>query len=275
MIVDITPYHEIHESENAIIEADNTTDLDIYFDTICASADSYNESVAEDLKNVKDRVISVADLWKQWKKSTESFVNHKWIYRYVDEKQKNFIKKHYDNLCAENINYSTYKRSFATICKFFGIPMNTVVIENMGFSKDKQDKNKDIVSLQYSKGLVKVTIPDGIKLIHSTTAEFDAIRPVFRSKIPGKYMYPSMRCYFTCVKAIDNNKAGLEGQKTHKYTPKQPIRYAYIDPACSEFKYNAVYVESETPIPVEDLKTFQEKVSSNIKEKFGFNKKGE
>lgn len=267
MIVDISPYHKT--SENSIIEADNTTDMDIFLDVICASADCYNESV---IKDIKEKAISVTDLWKQWMKSTNSFVNHKRVHRYVNDTQKEFVKKHYDNLCAENVNYSSYKRSFAIICRFFGVPMNAIVIENMEFAKDKQDKNQDIVTLQYSKGLVKITIPEGIKLIHSTTAEFDAIKPVFRSKIPGKYMYPNRRCYFTCIKAIDNNKAGLEGKKTHKYTPKQHIKYAYIDPACSEFRYNAVYVESDIPIPVEDMNSFREKVSTEIKNKLGLRK---
>lgn len=274
-VVDVTPKvftessieeEEIYVNEEAIIETDNTTDMDVFLDTICASADCYNESAIDD---IKEKIISVSDLWKQWKKYTNSFVKHKWIYRYVDEKQKAALQKHYDVLCAEKTNYSSYKRSFAAVCKFFGLPTNTIILENMVFAKDKQDKDQEIVSVKFSKGVARVRIPDGIQLIHSTTADFNQMIPAFRSKTVGKYMYPTKRCFFTCIKVIDNNKAGMEGQKTHKYTPVNPIKYAYIDPTYSEFSQNAVYVETDQPIPVTDFKTWKDKVAS----KFNFGKK--
>lgn len=263
-IVDVTHQHiseETYVNEEAIIEADSTTDMDVFLDTICASADCYDESAIQDIKQT---VINISDLWKQWRKYTNSFVKHKWLYRYVDEKQKVNLQKHYDTLCAEKTNYSTYKRSFGAVCKFFGLPTNTIILENMVFSKDKDDKEQDIVAVKYSKGVAKVTIPEGIRLIHSTTAEFDQMIPAFRSKTVGKYMYPTKRCFFTCIKTIDNNKAGMEGQKTHKYTPKTPIRTAYIDPTYSDFAQNAVYVETDQPIPVMDYRSLKDKISSKL-----------
>ena len=139
-IVDVTHQHiseETYVNEEAIIEADSTTDMDVFLDTICASADCYDESAIQDIKQT---VINVSDLWKQWRKYTNSFVKHKWLYRYVDEKQKANLQKHYDTLCAEKTNYSTYKRSFGAVCKFFGLPTNTIILENMVFSKDHDDK---------------------------------------------------------------------------------------------------------------------------------------
>ena len=266
-VIDVTQleYPGEYVNEEAVIEADNTTDMDIFLDTICASADCYNESAISDIKN---RVSNVSDLYKQWKKYTNTFVKHKWIHRYINEKQKAALQKHYETLRAEKVNYSTYKRSFAAICKFFGLPTNTIIIENITFSKDRQDREQDIVSVGYSKGLVKVTIPEGIRLIHVTPVDVDELKPSFRSKVVGKYLYPTKRVYFTCIKVIEDNKAGLEGKKSNKYTPKTPITTAYIDPACSEFSYNAVYVETDTPIPVEKFSTFKDK----IKDKLSFNK---
>lgn len=267
-IVDITPSQisidEEYINEEAIIETDNTTDMDIFLDTICASADCYNESFISD---IKQSVTNVSDLWKQWQKYTNTFVKHKWIYRYVNEKQKAQLQKHYDVLCAEKTNYSTYKRSFAAVCKFFGLPTNTIILENMVFGKDSRDKDQDIVSVKYSKGVAKVKIPEGIKLIHSTTADFTEMIPAFRSKTVGKYMYPTKRCFFTCLKVIENNKAGMEGQKTHKYTPKTPITTAYIDPTYSDFSSNAVYVETDQPIPVVDFRTLKDKIMSKFSKK--------
>lgn len=257
-IVDVTPC-----KEEAIIEADSTTDMDFYLDTFCASADCYNESTIDDIKKT---VINVSDLWKQWQKYTKTFVKHKWIYRYVTEKQKEAIKKHYDVLCNEKTNYSTYKRSFAAVCKFFGLPNNTIILENIVFKKDSQDKDQDIVAVRYSKGVAKVIIPDGIRLIHSTPVDITELKPAFRSKTVGKYMYPTKRVFFTCIKAIEANKAGLEGKKTNKYTPKTPIKVAYIDPTYTDFSSNSVYVETETPIPVENYKTLMERLSSTVKQ---------
>lgn len=263
MIVDISrPY----VNEEAIIEADSTTDMDVFLDTICASADCYDESAIADLKQYTQ---NVSDLWKQWSKYTNSFVKHKWIYRYVNEKQKAQLQKHYDILCDEKTNYSTYKRSFGAIAKFLGLPTNTIILENIVFSKDKQDKEQDIIAVKYSKGVAKVTIPDGIHLIHTTMIDFDQMIPAFRSKTKGKYLYPSKRCFFTCIKSISSNKAGLEGQKLHKYTPKNPIKVAYIDPTYTDFGSNSVFVETDNPIPVEDYYTFIDK----LKEKLPFGKK--
>ena len=49
---------------------------------------------------------------------------------------------------------------------------------------------------------------------------------------------------------IKPTKAGLEGQKLTRYTPKQEIKTAYIDPTYADFGSGSVYVETETPIPV-------------------------
>lgn len=257
--------------DTEIIEASNYTDIDLYLDTFCGSADCYNESVIDDFK---DKVISVKDLWDQWKKSTKSFVKHKWIYRYVNDKQKAQLEKHYEVLKNQDTNYSTYKRSFAAICKFVGLPTDTIILENVIFKKDDVDKEMNIMAVKYSKGKVKVTIPDGVKLIHTHVAndgvKIDNLIPAFRSKTVGKYMYPSKRCFFTCIKPINNNKAGMKGA-VNKYTPKQPITTAYIDPTYPDFGSNSVYVETDIPIPMENYKTSLEKTMLNLKSKMNSN----
>ena len=191
---------------------------------------------------------------EQWKKVTDRFVKHKWIYRYIDDRQKEQLEKHYAKLTDEKTSYSVYKRSFNAICKFMGIPNDKVIIENMVFTKDKKDKEQWEIALKYSKGLAKVSIPDGVRLIHVSPVEgIKELIPSFRSKTKGKYMYPSKRIFFTIAKDIRPNKAGLEGQKTYRYTPKKDIKNAYIDPTYADFGSGAVYVETDSPIPVEIL----------------------
>lgn len=207
-----------------------------------------DESIVDD---VKKKVIDTKDLWDQWRAVAKTFVKHKWIYRYINDKQKEQLEKHYEVLCNENTNYSSYKRSFNFVCKFMGLPNDKVILENMTFTRDKEDKEQWEVAVKYSKGLVKVKIPEGVRLIHvSPAAGIDALIPAFRSKTKGKYMYPSKRVFFTVGKDIKPTQAGLEGQKTSRYTPKEDITTAYIDPTYSEFKSGAVYVETDRPIPV-------------------------
>lgn len=244
------------DNKEPIQEASNYTEMDTFLDVLCCNADCYNESVISDIKK---SIINVSDLWKQWTKNAKSFVKHKWIYRYVTQEQKERLEKHYEVLKAEKTNYSSYKRSFATICKFLGLPTDQIILENVVFKKDNVDKDQDIIAVRYSKGKIKVNIPEGINLIHAHVAsdgvKIDNLIPSFRSKTVGKYMYPSKRCFFTCIKAIDGNKANIQG-KTNKYTPKTPITAVYIDPTYSDFSSNSVYVETDTPIPVVTYRSF-------------------
>lgn len=206
------------------------------------------------IDDIKQNLINLNDLRLQWKKVADKFVKHKWIYRYIDDKQKKQLEQHYANLTDDGVYYSTYKRSFNFICKFMGLPSDQVIIEDLIFTKDKQDKEQWEISLRYSKGFAKVLIPDGIRLTHvSPVHNIKELIPTFRSKTKGKYMYPNKRIFFTVARDIKPTQAGLEGQKLKKYTPKEDIKFAYIDPTYSDFSSGAVYVDTEAPIPVETI----------------------
>lgn len=204
--------------------------------------------------DAKSKIVNTKDLWDQWRKAASHFVKHKWIYRYIDDAQKQKLEHHYEILCNENTNYSSYKRSFQYICRFMGLPSTGIIIENIIFAKDKQDKDQWEIACKYSKGLIKVKIPDGINLIHvSPVSGIKELIPAFRSKTKGKYMYPSKRIFFTVAKDIKAKQAGLEGKKTSRYTPKEKFTTAYIDPTYSEFSSGAIYIETDKPIPVENF----------------------
>lgn len=205
--------------------------------------------------DIKKKMVDMDDLKAQWKKAADKFVKHKWIYRYIDDKQKENLEKHYEKICDEKTPYSVYKRSFNAICKFMGLPADIVIIENMVFDHDRVDKEQWKMSVRYSKGLVKVRIPEGVQLLHVSPVEgITALEPSFRSKVKGKYMYPKKRVFFTVAKEMRSIKAGLEGKKkTYLYTPKTPITTAYIDPTYSDFTFKSIYIETDNAIPVESL----------------------
>lgn len=224
---------------------------------------SYDESVVDDIKK---KVQNTKELRVQWKAVADKFVKHVWIKRYINEKQKEQLLKHYQNLTDENVSYNKYKSSFNFIAKFMGLPHDKIIIEDLKFVKDNKDKEQEIVSLRYSKGLAKVTIPEGIRLIHvSPASDIKELNPAFRSKLKGRFMYPSKRCFFTVAKDIQANHAGLEGKKLSRYTPKSEIRTAYIDPTYADFGSGSVYIETDVPIPVINFDNMMRNIVNKFK----------
>lgn len=225
------------------ITLDNTKEL---------SDDILTEGIIE---NIKQKFTDLKELKNQWKKVSDKFTKHEWIYRYITPKQEEMIKKYYDMLTSEDVTYGQYKRAFAFICKFMGIPKDKVIIENLVIQHDKKDPDKNRVAVRYSKGLARVNIPDDTRLTHISPADnIQELNPTFRSKVKGKYMYPSKRIFFTVAREIKKKQAGLEGKKLTKYKTKQNYSVAYIDPTYSDFKSGSVYIPSDSPIPVEKVK---------------------
>lgn len=227
-------YTEVHETNDAI------------------NIEKLFEAAA--LASIKQNIIDVNELKAQWKKVANKFAKHVWIYRYIDDKQKEALSKHYAVLTDDNCYYSSYKKSFKAICKFVGLPADSVILENVLFTKSKKDDAMYEISVKYSRGSAKVQIPEGIELIHASPVEgIKELIPSFRSKVKGKYMYPTKRVFFTVTKQIKKTQAGLEGKKLYQYTPKTNITEAYIDPTYADFKQGSVYIETETAIPVQTL----------------------
>lgn len=218
----------------------------------------FEESVIDDVKTaVKDTLDKhnkTKSLKEEWKRYLESFSSKLTIKRYIkDDRQKQMLMKYYNMITKEDANYAEYKRAFNFFCNFMGLPKNGIIIENIKFVKDSKEKDQDIIALRYSKGIAKVKIPEGFNLIHASPAkDISALNPTFRSKVKGKYMYPTKRVYFTIMKDIKANKAGIHTQ-VYKYTPKGKFTYAYIDPACTDFSMRAVFINTDKPIPVENF----------------------
>ena len=230
--------------------------IDFSDERIYTNPDIIDEALIEApkaAKNLKDNLADLKDLKNQWKKVADSFTMHKWIYRYIkDDKQEEMLKKHYDNICKEDISYGDYKKSFNFLCQFFGIPNKGVIIEWITFDKDKEDKEQKKISIRYSRGQAKVNIPEEFRLVHTSPVDnISELIPAFRSKTKGKFLYPSKRIFFTVEKNINPFKYGVSKKtKLTKYTPVNKILTAYIDPTYAIFKERSVYVETDKPIPV-------------------------
>ena len=228
------------------------------------------------INSIDHKLKTTKELKDQWKSVADKFVKHKWIYRYINDKQKEQLEKHYAVLCDENTNYSTYKRSFAAIAKFMGLQNDNIILETIIFEKDKEDKEQWKMSVRYSKGRVKVNIPEGVRLIHVSPADnIRELNPSFRSKLSGRFLYPSKRCFFTVAKEIKPKQAALEKTKTVRYTPSTEIKSAYIDPTYSDFGSGSVYIETDSPIPVQNFDTFLQKLFKKIDSKFNRTKEEE
>lgn len=206
---------------------------------------------------VAKHYTDIKELKTQWRQAANKFYTHVWVKRYIDSKQKERLNYYYEILTAKDSNYHEYKKGFNYICKFMGLPNKGIVLENIIFTKDKKRKDQDIIAVMYSKGLVQVRIPEDVSLVHiSPVPNLSSLRPSFKSKRAGRYLYPSKRIYFTVellTGEIDPDKAGLVGKQTHKYIPKEHISTAFIDPTYKSMKDGSVYVETDKDIPVTEI----------------------
>ena len=219
----------------------------------------------------KKNQINMAELKKQWEAVADKFVTSVWLKRYINEKQKEMLEKYYKNLVDDNVTYSDYKKSFNFMAKFFGLPSKTIIIEDLQFHYDEKDKEQFVAALRYSKGQAKVQIPEGVSLIHIAPVDgITELKPSFRSKKKGMFMYPSYRVFFTIAKDIKSNKAGLSSaNRLYRYRTTKDIKEAYIDPTYNKFQDGSVYIETETPIPVERYDKWLEKFFNNIQKSLG------
>lgn len=233
--------------------------------------EAYDETVADiipgsgEISTIKNHIEKINDLKNQWKKVSDKFTMHKWIYRYIkDDKQEEMLHKYYDILCDEEnaatgSKYTQYKKAYNFICNFFGIPNKGSIIEWMTFGKDKVDKGQKKISIRYSRGLAKVHIPDDMLLYHTSPAKgITELIPTYKSKTKGKFFYPSKRIYFTVQKKINPFKYGMgtnkfisiSSSKLYKYTPAKEITQVFIDPTYAMFSERSVYIDTDSPIKV-------------------------
>ena len=172
----------------------------------------------------------------------------------------------------ESNKYSEYKRYFDEVCKLAMISPEGLIIQRYDFKKGKEDNN--YVLITYSNTRQKIQIPNGSSLYHITTNVNTTIHeliPAFQGKAAQGYLYSTPRVYFTIKKDMPLMFADITAsQKTRMYKCKENIRVAYVDPSVPNFKFGAVYVETQFPIKVEEVKPVKKEVAKESSEDIEF-----
>ena len=172
----------------------------------------------------------------------------------ITEEEYNQMKDCIERMRTEE-KYQNYKKAFDEFCKFCHIVPDGVIIKTYTLSKNK-DGDTYTLEVDYSENTKKITLPEGTELYH--LSKVDGIKeliPQFRGKSAKGYLYDKPRIYLTIRKNMPKFLADYKANETvYKYKVTQPIREVYVDPLVYTNLQGAVYVETNTPIPVEELK---------------------
>lgn len=142
------------------------------------------------------------------------------------------------------------------------IPTDQCIIQKYKLTKG-DSPNKNHVYVKYTNTRQRIAIPNGCSLYHnSITNNIKELIPSFQGKSSKGYFYSSPRVYLTIRKDMPILCADIKvREKNFLYKVKENIRFAYVDPLITSYKYGAVYVDTKFPIPVENVKS-----DNNVKE---------
>lgn len=232
-----------------------------------------DELVEESFKSIKkfknDTSAKIADKVRSYLSKENIEKNFKNINKKISNRvtklfpctkeEKEEIYKHFDVCRKEKVSFSDYDKNFKKLCSLLGISSNDTILEYM-FVKEKPSEKTDgkyIIEFRYSSSKkIPFIIPNGSILIHkSPLADLKVLKPTFKSKTSGMYLYGSPRVYFALGKMMDDRKMATEKQTTYTYTPTESIKKAYIDPAIKSDKStgSAIYIDTRFPIRVKRL----------------------
>lgn len=154
----------------------------------------------------------------------------------------------------ETEDFNEYSKAFAKFCYFCHIVPRGVILKRYDLEKGKTPDHNSIY-VEYSYNTKKINLPEGTVLYHMSKVDgIKELIPVFRGKSVKGYMYDKPRVYFTIRKNMPKFLADYKiNEKLHMYICKKPIKQAYVDPLVWNSFQGAVYVETNTPIPVEQI----------------------
>ena len=209
-----------------------------YIDEYCLIYESDNE---------------VKELMKQWKTSNQ-------IHKRKLFKNNSLSEEEYDTLIEaykimrHTDDYKEYKKAFDIICKFCHIvPKGTIITKCEIHSGAKENTNSILV--EYTENTKAIKLPEGMKLYHiSKVGGIKELIPQFRGKSAKGFLYDSPRVYFTIHKSIPKYLVDYQWyEKMHKYECKANITEFYVDPLVWGSTMGAIYVNTNKPIPVEEM----------------------
>lgn len=151
-------------------------------------------------------------------------------------------------------DYKEYKKAFDKLCNFCHVVPRGVIIKSHELKKGEHDKNS--FKMEYTYNTKKIALPIDSILYHiSKVPGIKNLIPTFRGKSAKGYLYEKPRIYFTIRKHMPKVFADYKpGEKTHTYVcMKKDIRQVYVDPLVWNSLSGAVYIETNKPVPVEEL----------------------
>lgn len=196
--------------------------------------------------------ISFFDQIDKWRTSNENHsVQH---FKSTSISDKDYEKL---NICIKEMkqseDYSVYKKAFDRFCYFCHVMPRGVILKKYELTKGKPDHNS--LYVEYSYNTKKIELPENITLYHMSKVKgIKELLPVFRGKAARGFLYDKSRIYFTIRKHMPKFLADYKFKdKLHMYKCKQKIKYAYVDPLVWSNIQGAVYIETNKPIPVEEI----------------------
>ena len=154
------------------------------------------------------------------------------------------LNRHF-KICRTTDDYNEYKQHRKELCRLLKRPVDSVISMTLQYGKQKQFNASTLTDDK------PANLPPGTILYHTTNMpNLTRLRGTFRAK--DGTLYPTMRVYFY---------AGKPGSRLGGFGPSASDKYVYqytgdvskakID---QELKGGAVYIETNTSLPVKQVK---------------------
>jgi hypothetical protein len=191
---------------------------------------------------------------KNWKTSNDAHSKKVVKSDAVSDEDYEKLKNAIEIVKKPDVKYNEYIKAFTDICTFcHTIPAGTIITKYDIRKGNEKDKN--YANFEYAENTKKMRLPDGVKLFHmSKVPGIKNLIPQFKGKSEKGYLYDKPRIYFTINKYMPKFLADYnKGEKVYKYEAKEDIKDVYVDPLVWSISQGAVYVETNTSIPVEEV----------------------
>lgn len=191
---------------------------------------------------------------RKWATGNEKHNTNKYVSTKLTDQEFEKLSKDYEIMKTAE-DYSEYKKALSRFCYFCNIAPRGLLIKKCILKKGKEGSNENSIEVEYINNSKKIALPEGAKLFHMTKVEgIKELIPQFRGKSVKGYLYDKPRVYFTIRKNMPKFLADYKpNEKMHMYLCKKNFDQVYVDPLVWSYLQGAVYVETTTPIPVEEL----------------------
>jgi len=194
-------------------------------------------------------------LSNNWKTTCKGMGNHEFDSDCLTDEEYERAKKDIEIIKKVKDNqYDKYKQAFRDLCDIAHIVPDGVIIVSYKLSKGKTDNNN--LYIEYNYNTKKIELPEDVHLFHmSKVANITKLEPRFKGKSVKGYLYDKPRIYFSIYQNMPKTMADYSPfQKVHYYKALKEIKEVYVDPLVKPILMGAVYIETNTPIPVEEVR---------------------